>query len=122
MSRTVGDVAQWPVWSIGPDVTLAGIRDQMVQRRLTWAPVLEGGSTLLGVVSAWDLLRHQAEGRAGTTAAWQLCTYQPLSVAPDTPVLEAAAVMRRAHVHHLLVVDGGRRLVGVVSSLDLLAA
>ncbi len=74
------------------------------------------------MVSAWDLLRLQAEDKPGHTPAWQACTFKPLTVLPDTPAAEAARLMREAHVHHLLVVSPQGKLLGVLSSLDLLAA
>ncbi|MES2482108.1 MAG: CBS domain-containing protein [Pseudomonadota bacterium] len=120
MEKTVGEIAQRQFWSVAPDDTIEAIAQEMVTRHLTWTPVLEGG-TLMGVVSAWDLLHMRASGLAGDTPAWRACTYKPLTVAPDTPVSEAARLMREAHVHHLLVMTPDRKVVGIVSPLDLLS-
>ena len=119
MEKTVGEIAQRQFWSVAPDDTVEAIAQEMVTRHLTWTPVLEGG-TLMGVVSAWDLLHMRASGLPADTPAWQACTYKPLTVAPDTPVSEAARLMRQAHVHHLLVMTLDRKIVGIVSPLDLL--
>jgi CBS domain-containing protein len=119
MDRTVGELATREFWSVAPDDPVGAIAREMVARRLTWAPVLEG-DTLLGVVSAWDLLHLRASGQADSTQAWRACTYKPLTVPPETPAAEAARLMREAHVHHLLVVQGDGKVVGVVSPLDLL--
>ena len=43
------------------------------------------GDVLVGVVSAWDLLRLQAEDEPGDTPAWRACTYKPLTVRPRLP-------------------------------------
>lgn len=120
MARTVGQLATRHFWSVAPDDPIESIVDEMVARRLTWAPVLERES-LIGVVSAWDLLHLRACGQPGDTPAWRACTYKPLTVGPDTPVSDAARVMRDAHVHHLLVVSADGKIVGIVSPLDLLA-
>jgi CBS domain-containing protein len=120
MDKTVGELATRHFWSVAPDDPIEAIAEEMVARRLTWAPVLERES-LIGVVSAWDLLHLRADGQAGDTPAWRACTYKPLTVGPDTPVSEAARVMRDAHVHHLLVVSADGKVVGIVSPLDLLA-
>lgn len=119
MDKTVGELAKRNFWSVSPDDPIEAIADEMVARRLTWAPVMERES-LVGVVSAWDLLHLRACGQAGDTPAWRACTYKPLTVGPDTPVSEAARVMRDAHVHHLLVVSADSKIVGIVSPLDLL--
>ncbi|HSV33943.1 MAG TPA: CBS domain-containing protein [Ramlibacter sp.] len=122
MSRSVESLMQRPVWTVQPDDTLEAIEKEMVARRLTWAPVAEAGGAVIGVVSAHDLMRFRAEHQAPDTKAWQLCSYRPLTVRADASASEAAALMLRAGVHHLVVEgeDGGMR--GVLSSLDLLHA
>ncbi len=120
MDKTAGELASRELWSVAPDDPVDAIADEMVARRLTWAPVLEG-DTLIGVVSGWDLLHLRARGEPGDTPAWQACTYKPMTIPPDTPASEAARLMRESHVHHLLVVGADRRIVGVLSPLDLLA-
>lgn len=42
-----------------------------------------------------------------------------ITVPPDMPATEAVALMRRAKLRHLPVVDGTGRLVGIVSDRDL---
>jgi CBS domain-containing protein len=42
----------------------------------------------------------------------------PVSVAPDTPVGEVARLLVANHMHRVLVTDGGK-LVGLISSLDV---
>jgi len=42
----------------------------------------------------------------------------PVSVAPDTPVVEVARLLVARHMHRVLVTDGAK-LVGVISSLDV---
>ncbi|HEY2388916.1 MAG TPA: CBS domain-containing protein [Candidatus Binatia bacterium] len=42
----------------------------------------------------------------------------PVSVAPDTPVVEVARLLVARHMHRVLVTDGAQ-LVGVISSLDV---
>jgi len=44
------------------------------------------------------------------------------TVEPQTPLPELARIMIDAHIHHVIVVDGRRRPIGVVSSSDILAA
>lgn len=120
MDKTVGELARRSFWSVAPDDPVDAIAEEMVARHLTWAPVLER-DVLVGVVSAWDLLHMRARGHPGDTRAWRACTYKPLTVTPETPASEAARLMREAHVHHLLVMSPDRKIVGIVSPLDLLA-
>lgn len=120
MDRSVGELANRDFWWVAPDDSADAIAEEMVARRLTWAPVLDR-EMLVGVVSAWDLLHIRARGQAGNTPAWRVCTYKPLTVTPETPASEASRLMCVAHVHHLLVVSPEGKVVGIVSPLDLLA-
>src|SRR5215470_6322420 len=56
-----------------------------------------------------------AEDRCGAVRDWM--TKQPATVGPDCAIGAALALMRRAEVRHLLVVDADR-LVGIVSHRD----
>ena len=117
---TVASVMRGQAWSVRPEDTLESAGRGLVEHRLHWAPVGDASGALLAVLSAWDLLRFSVEGRAPSMPVWQACTYRPVSVAPQTPVAEAAQLMRELKLHHLPVQAADGRLVGVVSSLDLL--
>jgi acetoin utilization protein AcuB len=48
----------------------------------------------------------------------ELMTREPLSVSPDTPLVEARRMMLERRFRHLLVTDGGR-LAGIVTDRDI---
>lgn len=48
----------------------------------------------------------------------ELMTGDPLTVARDTPVLDARRMMTERRIRHLLVTDGGR-LAGIVTDRDI---
>ena len=52
----------------------------------------------------------------------QIMTKSPVTVAPDTPVADAQALMQKQHFHRLPVVDRSQKLVGIVSEKDLIYA
>lgn len=49
--------------------------------------------------------------------AWM--TRNPATVAPETPISEVAALMRRTHIHRVFVVEDGV-LLGLISTFDLI--
>ena len=49
-------------------------------------------------------------------------TKDPVTVGPETPVGKATREILRNRVHHLPVVDHDERLLGIISTMDLLAA
>jgi CBS domain-containing protein len=54
--------------------------------------------------------------RIGTVGDWM--TPNPATVSPETPVGEAARLMRAEGIRHVLVLDGGT-LVGIASNRDI---
>jgi acetoin utilization protein AcuB len=48
----------------------------------------------------------------------ELMTGPPITIAPETPVLEARRVMQTRAIRHLMVVESGR-LVGIVTDRDI---
>ena len=99
------------------DDTVAEVEGLFVRERLSWAPVINSGQ-VVGVISATDLLRfHATRQDAAPIKAWQLCTYKPITVAPDTTLEELARLMIAQGIHHVVVKDA-EEIVGVVSSLD----
>jgi predicted transcriptional regulator len=124
MNESIAALMERKVWSVAMDDTVAQVESLFTQKGLVWAPVLEGGSgsTVVGVVSASDLLRFHAQGRdAATVPVWQLCSYKPISVDEATPAREVARLMVDQMIHHV-VVTNREGIAGVVSSLDFVRA
>jgi CBS domain-containing protein len=106
-------------------------------------PVVDSGGRPVGVISHRDLVRHQSErataGSSGRfysdvddyqeladlkvdrsdTCVSELMSNDVYSVTRETGVAVAANIMRERRIHRLMVTDRGR-LVGIVTSLDLL--
>ncbi|MCS6798335.1 MAG: CBS domain-containing protein, partial [Myxococcota bacterium] len=85
---------------------------------------------LVGIVSYRALLRHFANEakerastrgrrRAGSTSVGDVMRRDVITVGPDTPTLEAIALMRRYRVGCLPVVQGGQ-LVAMVTEDDFM--
>src|SRR5712692_8857257 len=75
----------------------------------------------LGIFTERDLLRHSAEGRADLAAPIErFMTRDPLGLPATASVHEAALLMARRGIRHLLVLDAGR-VKSVVSERSLFA-
>lgn len=122
MNRPISSLMQRNVVTVDMDTTVGEVERLFAAHDLSWAPVLEGGQTALGVISAADLLVFEAAGRdRDNSRAWQLCTYRPLSVTTNTPAAEVARKMVEHKIHHVVVMEGAQ-VAGVVSSLDFVRA
>ncbi len=99
--------------SVGAAVAL------LAERRIGALPVLEGGQ-LVGIFSERDALYQLARDGAAMLDATvgDVMTAPPITVEPQTGVMDALGLMTRRRVRHLPVISGGA-LVGFVSIGDL---
>jgi acetoin utilization protein AcuB len=131
-SARVADCMTRGVATIHSDALARGAADMMRTRRIRHLPVVDRGGRLVGIVTDRDLrqvvfdpaLRARAGdlGRAlETVTVRDVMTWAVLSVRPDTPLREAAWLMREQKIGALPVVQAGK-VVGIVSEMDLLDA
>ena len=71
-----------------------------------------------GVLPDWQ----QVTKNLPVSAVQRYMTADVVTVGPQTPLPELARTMIDAHIHRVIVVDGQRRPIGIVSSTDILAA
>jgi len=117
--------------TVGPNDSLQRVVELLRRRDIRSVPVLEDGR-LIGIVTDRDvrqvapgypLLHDENEIRRYTdrltvTAAM---TADPMTIAPDAPLTEAAKVLETYRISALPVVDG-TELVGMLTVTDLLRA
>jgi acetoin utilization protein AcuB len=116
-----------PVLSLPSDSTLTDAWAVMKQRGFRHIPVTSVHSTLVGMVSDRDLLHHVPEliTLANTSQAAQrrlaeIMTARVISATPTTDIREIARVMLDERLHAVPILDGNRRLVGILTTRDLL--
>ena len=98
----------------------------LADRHLSALPVVDHGGRLIGVISASDILRNEAESATPEereelfreTLVREIMTAKPSVIAPRATAREAAQQMLYQEIHRLYVVDEGK-LVGVISQSDL---
>ena len=122
--RTVADVMTTGVVSAHLDAPVKEIAAAMARNRISAVPVLESRRTVVGVVTATDLLRHFGGEQHGAPPDAQLATAHsvmsrdPVTVRPETTILAAARLAAERHLHFLPVVADGV-LAGCVTAADL---
>lgn len=111
------------VVSVGPADTVLSVARVLSERRIGAALVRDAGGALLGIVSERDIVRGMAAHGPGTTgrSVDEFMTRDLVTVAPQTLVTHALALITRRRIRHLPVLDGDR-LVGLVSIGDLVKA
>jgi CBS-domain-containing membrane protein len=143
----VRDVMSRVVITVGPEDTMQDALGSMAQYRVTALPVTDARNRCVGILSLADLVDPTRFVDEGLNAAgrvsehvrpWWLDTLQQGNVGErkvhefmtgavvvidrETSLLQATEEMVRHRVHHLPVVDEHQRLLGIVSTLDLLEA
>lgn len=115
-----GTMRSWSdVVTVMPRETVWHVVELLADERIGAVPVLDG-EQIVGVISERDLI-YALRTNGTAVMEWtvdRVMTSPVLTVAPDTTVIVALALMTRRRVRHLPVVDGNR-VVGFVSIGDL---
>lgn len=114
--------------TIRPTETLSRVNAIFQKHNFHHIPVVENGNRLVGIVSKEDLLKIYR--RVKTREAWDdldglpvsnFMTANPVTIDPDDTIGLAGDIILTNLFHSLPVVEDGR-LVGIVTSLDVLKA
>lgn len=120
VNQTIATVMTREVASVDFDDTIEDVERALKDSGHSFVPVVSSQGGCFGVISASDLVAfHARKENSRLKRAWEVCTHQVVEVAPDTTIRKAACLMLDKHVHHVVVMEQGR-LVGVLSSLDLI--
>lgn len=149
LSLHVADIMTRNVVQISVHQTMAEAAQLMVKHEISWAPVVDELGRCVGILSSFDFASQENAACAATElpcgkVQHVLARERPdhayhiedvathvvansmssavQSVRPTATLMEAARVMCTAHIHRLVVLDGQGPPVGIVSSLDLVAA
>jgi predicted transcriptional regulator len=143
---TVGDVMSKEVVSVMPDDTVHDCIQRMVENRVYSLPVLGSQDECIGFISSSDLMEVTQEldedladlenadvitGRwllerlmegMGHTKVAEVMSEDVATVNVETRLPKAAREMLRNGVHRLPVIDIKDRVVGIISTTDILSA
>ena len=132
------------VVTVRADATIEYAAQLMLQYRISGLPVTDSDGAVLGIITESDLLRRAETGTENRHARWaslliapgrlaqeyvrahgckvaEVMTERVFIVTPETPLADLVALMETKHVKRVPVVDQ-RRLVGIVSRADVMAA
>lgn len=108
------------IWNCRADDTVADAVGVLASKRIGALPVEDGGAPVAGIFSERDVMYClQAHGAAALhMKVRDVMTALPVTVSPQTTVMEALALMTRRRFRHVPVVEDGR-MVAFVSIGDL---
>ncbi len=142
---TARDIMTSKVITIDPEASIAELAQLLDNHRINGVPVVDESGQLVGVITQSDLIKRARElelppainildlhifletasglqrrlqKMLGGTVK-EVMTDKPLTISPETPASEIAALMDRKKVHTLPVLAAGK-LVGIVGKIDLI--
>lgn len=118
----------------------------MAERRISGLPVVDDAGQLVGIISETDLMwqetgvtppayimfldsviylqnpaKHERElHKALGQTVGEVMSSNPISIAPDKPLKEAAQIMNEKEVRRLPVVDDAGQVIGILTRGDIL--
>lgn len=111
----VGDYMVRNVETVSPDMTVEQVRMKMIESSFHGFPIAENGY-LLGFVTAKELLRHVDKPEAKIRSVMKRGT---LCAIPSMSTHDATRILFRYGLRNLPVVDENKKLVGIISNIDI---
>lgn len=145
-TQRVQDVLTKEVVAVNADDSVQEALRLMVENRVSALPVVNSKDTCVGILSATDLMGltrdlneelSEAQGKEftpqslidrlaeqdfGRRRVHELMSEVVETVGPQATLADAARAMLHHRVHRLPVVNERQRLIGIVSTTDILAA
>lgn len=119
-ASTIADLMDTPVGVFGPAVTVReateALREQVKSAFITYLYVVDEGGRLLGLVVMREMLLAEPDATLES-----LMIADPFALDSVLPLSEALKLALHKHYPVYPVIDGGRKLVGLVRGSDLFA-
>lgn len=141
------DIMTKEVITVSPETLVSELAKILAGKNIGGVPVVDADGVLVGIVTQSDLVEraqelemppainildfhvylqipshlfHKVQKILGVTVA-DLMSPGPLTISPDTPVPQIAALMEKQQVHTIPVTEKGK-IVGIIGKMDLVRA
>lgn len=115
----VGEIMVKDICTLNPEVSVAKAVRAMLQEHVRCAPVVNQDGELEGILTDSDIAFRTTEKEAILERpVAEIMSKDPVSVAPDTDILQVVKLMEERHIRRLPVVEGNK-VIGIVSVRDI---
>lgn len=122
---TVGD--RVPAWTllrgemiaVRADLPIGRVAALMLEHGVGCLPIVDEERYPLGIVTKTDLLRRHQNDRSDIVTVGDLVSPIAFTLPGDVSISQVAALMAIETIHHIPLVASDGRLIGVVSSFDI---
>jgi len=115
MNVTISDLLIEQVIAATPAQTVGQVRHTMRERGVNCMPIVDSQQQPVGIVTATDLLQDFPVDKPIS----EIMTEKVYTVTRYSDVSLAARIMRNHSIHHVIVTEE-KKVVGIISSYDLL--
>lgn len=113
---------------VRPAARVGEAASAMVRHDISCLPIVSEDDELVGILTVADLVRRAIdlleleEAALGVTpSVSHLMSPSVVTISAAASLATAQVLMRRHHIHHLVVVEGEDRVIGILSDHDLAA-
>ena len=122
MHRPIADIMEESLTRVGVDDTVEDVECILGAKKYSCVPVVDPDQHCFGIITSNDITKfHMHNRNPKKVRAWEICSHLMLEAAPELSIHDAAVLMIKNQVHHLVVTQDGE-VKGIVSSIDLLEA
>jgi len=148
MPKTVADLMTREPLTARPEMSLKEVIKILADRRISGLPVVDQHDLLIGIISETDLMwretgvtppayimvldsviylenpsRYEQElHKALGQTVGEVMSRDPVSIAPEKSVQEAAKLLHERHIHRLPVLDTTGKVIGILTRGDIVRA
>lgn len=114
--QPISSIMRTKLLTARPDAPVEDVLELLRGKHVGCVPIIDEAGRPLGIVTKLDVLETLGENRK---SAREIMMPFARSLEASATVAEAAEVMSSERIHHVLVVDDDRTLIGLVSALDI---
>lgn len=120
MNEAVKSIMTTNLLTVAPFTTLDRVRHIFMTNKIHHIPVIVD-DVLVGLVTTYDLWKNEvAPADYATTLVSEVMMTNPVRITPSTKIGTAAELFLNNLFHALPVVDDEKKLVGIITSFDVL--
>ncbi len=110
----VEEIMNTPVVFTQKTRTVSSLKDMLSRKRINAVPVIEDEGGIAGIVSSSNIIACHDE----TLLVQDVMTDFIHVISPNNRVIDAAKIMVKHGIHHLVVMEEGN-VIGMLSSMDI---
>jgi predicted transcriptional regulator len=116
----IGDIMTREVFTLAASTPAEQAAWELSVRGFTGAPVCVDRGRVVGILSRSDLVDPERRQSGLGQSVHELMTPALFTLQPSDPVLRAVSLMVREGIRRIVVMEKGGRMVGIVTSTDIL--